>query len=95
MKASGSPCPLGQISIKCYERCPYLRSYLTAFFAENLKKKVISPTWKKAITILIHKSTDKPGNFRPITLETVALKILTSALRNKVCQFLLCNNYRS
>ena len=93
MKTNGSPCPLGQISIKCYERCPYLRSYLTAFFAENWKKNVIPPTWKKAITILIHKSTDKPDNFRPITLETVALKILTSALRNKVCQFLSSNNY--
>ena len=29
MKASGSPCPLDQISIICFKRCPYLRSYLT------------------------------------------------------------------
>ena len=25
MKASGSPCPLDQISILCFKRCPYLR----------------------------------------------------------------------
>ena len=25
MKTSGSPCPLDQISIICYKRCPYLR----------------------------------------------------------------------
>ena len=59
------------------------------------RKKIITPTWKRAITILIHKkdSTDNPGNFRPIILEIVTLKILTSALRNKVCQFLTSNNY--
>ena len=69
MKTSGSPCPLDQIFIKCYKRCPYLRSYLTAIIAEMWKKKVIPPTWKKAITILIHKkgNTDNPGNFRPNT----------------------------
>ena len=95
MKTSGSPCPLDQISIISYKRCPYLRSYLTAIIAEIWKKKVIPPTWKKAITILIYKkgSTDNPGNFRSITLETVTLKILTSALRYKVCQFLSSKNY--
>ena len=95
MKTSGPPCPLDQVSIICYKRYPYLRSYLTAIIAEIWKKKVIPPTWKKAITVLIYKkgSTDNPCNFRPITLETVTLKILTSALRNKVCQFLSSNNY--
>jgi hypothetical protein len=29
MKASGSPCPLDQISVICFKRCPYLRTYLT------------------------------------------------------------------
>ena len=29
MKASGSPCPLDQLSIICFKRCPFLRSYLT------------------------------------------------------------------
>ena len=87
MKTSGPPCPSDQVPIICYKRYPYLRSYLTAIIAEIWKKKVIPPTWKKAITVLIYKkgSTDNPCNFHPITLETVTLKILTSALRNKVC----------
>ena len=86
---------LDQIFIICYKRCFYLASYLTTIIAEILEKKVIPSTWKKTIAILIHKkeSTYNPGNFCPITLETVTLKILTSALRNKVCQFLSCNNY--
>ena len=94
-KTSGPPCPLDQISIIWYKRCPYLRSYLTALIAEIWKKNVIPLTWKKAITILIYKkgSTDSLSNFRPIIPETVTLKILTSALRNKVCQFLSSNNY--
>ena len=95
MKTSGSSCPLDQISVTCYKRCPYLRSYLKAIIAEVLTKKVILPTWKNAITVVIHKkgSTDNPSNFRPIILETATLKILTYALRNKVCQFLSSNNY--
>ena len=93
MKTSGSPCPLDQISILCYKRCPYLRSFLTAIITE-IWKKVIPLTWEKAITIFIHKkgTTDNPDNFSRITLETVTLKILTSALRNKVCQFLSSSN---
>ena len=45
-------------------------------------------------TILIYKkdSTRQPNKFRPITLENVTLKILTSALRNNVYQFLRPNN---
>ena len=48
---------------------------------------------RKIINILIDKkgSTDNPRSFRPITLETVILKILQSSLRNKVCQFLSSN----
>ena len=32
IKASGSPCPLDQLSIIPFKRCPYLRSYLTEVF---------------------------------------------------------------
>ena len=90
-----SSCPLDQINIIMLQRCPYLRSYLTATIAEIWKKKVIPPTWTKAITILIHKkgSTDNPGNFRPLILKTVTLKILTFALHNKVFQHLSSNSY--
>ena len=45
--------------------------------------------------MLIYKSgeTDIPSNFRPITLETVPLKIFISILRNRVYRFLNKNDY--
>ncbi len=51
--------------------------------------------WKKACTILIHKKDDTncPSNFRPITLETIPLKVFTSCLRNSIFTFLLANNF--
>ena len=47
------------------------------------------------MSILIHKKggTNDPANFRPITLESIPLKVFTSCLRNKTFQFLVENNY--
>ena len=95
MKSSGSPCPLDQISISCFKRCPYLRTYIGLITAEVLRTKKLPKAWTRAITILIYKKgePDNPENFRPITLEPVALKIFTSLLRNRVFQYLMENNY--
>ena len=50
---------------------------------------------EKSDYYLIHKkdATVDPGNFRPITLESVPLKIFTSAMRNTIHEFLLKNEY--
>ena len=50
---------------------------------------------KKAYTILLHKKGDQygPSNFRPLTLESITLKIFISCLRNTIFQFLIDNNY--
>ena len=55
----------------------------------------IPSEWKKACTILIHKKgdTNDPSNFRPITLETIPLKVFTSHLRNAIYSFLTANNF--
>ena len=58
MKASGTPCPLDQVSVICLKRCPYLRTYLTAIVVEIWKSGHIPVTWKKAVSILIHKKED-------------------------------------
>ena len=94
MKPSGSPCPLDQISVICFKRCPYLRSYLTEIIHAAWSSGVVPSEWKKACTILIHKKgeTDDPANFRPITLESIPLKIFTSCLRNKTFQYHAENN---
>ena len=92
MKLSGSPCPL---AIICFKRCPYLRSYLTEIIHAAWSRGVVPSEWKKACTILIHKKgeTNDPANFRPITLESIPLKVFTSCLRNKTFEFLSDNNY--
>ena len=95
MKSKGSLCPLDQISIICFKKCPYLRTYITAICAKVWETNHIPSSWKRAVSILIYKkdSIDNPANFRPITLEPVALKIFTSSLRNKICAFLRQNNF--
>jgi hypothetical protein len=95
MKTSGSPSPLDQLSIICFKRCPFLRSYLTELIRAVWLSGSIPDEWKKACTILIHKKDDTncPSNFRPITLETIPLKVFTSCLRNSIFTFLLANNF--
>ena len=88
-------CPLDQISIILFKRSPYTRSYIISIIQKIWEKGEVPKTWKKAVTVLIYKSgeTDIPSNFRPITLETVPLKIFTSILRNRMYRFLNKNNY--
>jgi len=95
MKSSGSPCPLDQISIISFKRCPYLRSYITEIIKVVWSSGTLPNDWKKACTVLAHKKgdTNDPGNFRPITLESIPLKIFTSALRNSIFDFLRSNNF--
>ena len=95
MKSSASPCPLDQLSIICFKRCPYLRSYVTNIIHEIWKSQAAPTIWKKACTILIHKKgdTSDPSNFRPIALQSVPLKIFTSCLRSAIFKFLSQNNY--
>ena len=95
MKTSGSPSPLDQISIICFKRCPYLRTYLTELIQAVWLSGTVPDEWKKACTILIHKKDDPnlPENFRPITLQSVPLKVFTSSLRNAIFSYLLANNF--
>ena len=95
MKSSGSPCPLDQVSIICFKRCPYLRTYLTELIRCIWLSANVPSQWKQACTILIHKkgSTNDPANFRPITLESIPLKVYTSCLRNAIYSFLVSNDY--
>ena len=95
MKSNSSACPLDQFSIISLKHSAYLRTYLTAIIQNVWKSGQIPEVWKKAVTILIHKkdSPDDPQNFRPITLQSVPLKIFMSALRNTMYEFLLKNGF--
>ena len=95
MKASSSPCPLDQLSIICFKRCPFLRTYLSEIIRTAWLTRTVPSEWKRACTILIHKkeNANDPANFRPITLQSVPLKVFTSCLRNAIFNFLSANNY--
>ena len=95
LKSSGSPCPSDQISIICFKRCPYLRSFILKLCNKVMSTNTIPDSWKRAVTILIYKKDDPrlPENFRPITLEPTTLKIFTSIIRDQIYEFLLKNKY--
>ena len=95
MKAAGSPCPLDKISIIPFKRCPYIRSYIAEFFRLIWQSGKVPTVRKKACTVLIHKKGDttEACNFRPITLESVPLKIFTSCLRDSLFAFLTANGF--
>ena len=95
MKSSGSPCPLDQLSIISFKHCHYLRNYLTELIHDIWLSGTVPTEWKRACTILIHKkgNNNDPSNFRPITLESIPLKVFTSCLRNAVYSFLASNNF--
>ena len=86
MKASGSPCPLDKISIIPFKRCPFLRSYITALFHIIWLSGEIPSEWKRACTVLARKKVDSsnPANFKPITLQSVPLKIFSSCLHDSI-----------
>ena len=95
MKSRGSPCPLDQISIIPFKRCPILRTQLWRLVCKCWQETQIPSIWKRAVTILIRKKgpLDNPANFRPITLEPVMVKVLTSLLRNRIFEFVRENRY--
>ena len=82
MKASGSPCPLGQVSVICLKRFNVFNRNCSGNFEVRSHPRDV----KKAVSILIHKKgdSDKPENFRPITLEPILLKGFTSLLRDRI-----------
>ena len=70
-------------------------AYLRAICEEIWATKEIPSIWCKATTIFIYKNgdTNDASNFRPITLEPVALKVLTLLIRDRIYSFLASNNY--
>ena len=82
-------------SIIPFKRCPYLRTYITEVFSLLWKSGEIPDNWKQACTVLVYKKGDisVPSNFRPITLESIPLKIFTSCIRDSLFSFLSSNNF--
>ena len=94
MKASGSHCALDRLSVILFKCCTYLRAYLTELFSLFWNSGEIPKNWKRACTVLAHKKGDNsdPSNSRPLTLESVPLKICTSCVRDAMFSYLSSNN---
>ena len=94
-KLSASPCPLDQISVIALKNCPYLGTQLWRFISKAWENALFIKTWRKGITILIHKkdSNKNPSNFRPIILQPILSKIFTSIIRNRIFTFVLQDKY--
>ena len=89
------PCPLDQLSIICFKRCPYLRYYITDIIKSIRSSGIVANEWKKSCTLLAHKKGDKmePGNYHPMKLASVPLKIFTSPLKHFSIVILHFNNF--
>ena len=77
------------------EKVSILKNIVNIYHREVWQTKQIPSAWKAATTILIHKKgeANDPGNFRPITLQPICLKIFTSVLRNRLFEFVKNNNF--
>jgi len=95
IKASGPPYPLNKISIIPFKRYPYLRTYITKVICILSMMGIIPDEWKQSCTVLDHKKHDtyEPGKFRPITLESIPLKLFTSCVHDSLFSFLSSNSY--
>ena len=77
------------------QNCPNLRTYLHRIIDKCWLEHSIPRVWKNGFTILIYKKgeTSDPSDFRPITLEPVCMKILSSIIRRRLSNFLIKNSY--
>ena len=93
VKSGASPCPLDQISVIPFKKCPYLRTFLWRIISSAWTRAEFLKAWKQGITILAYKkgSDTDPAIFHPITLQLVMSKIFISIIRNRLYNFLAEN----
>lgn len=67
---------------------------LTELFNRSLSEKTIPNDWKVATVVPIHKgkALDSVENYRPVSLTSVAAKILERILRRRIAEFLTANS---
>ena len=78
MKSSASPCPLDQISVIAFKKCPVLRLRLT---------NILQTAWTEILGHSISVQKGDAGNrenFRPITLQPLLSKVFTSIIRKRL-----------
>ena len=95
MRSGASPCPFDHVSVLILKNCPIIRTQLHKILQYCWETHSVTKTWKHGFTVLIYMKgeSSNPANFRPITLEPVCLKILSSIVRRRLYSFLVKNNY--
>ena len=94
MRNRSAPSPFDQVNVIMLKKCPILKTAVHAVIKECFRQSIIPICWKRALTILIYKKGDStdPGNFRPITLQPVMYKVLSSVVRNRLYSFMTKNH---
>ena len=74
-----------------------LASPLASLFRESLDQGIVPEVWKTATVVPIFKkgSKQEPGNYRPISLTSIACKIMESLIRDALMEFLLSTHQLS
>ena len=90
LRSGASPCPFGHVSFLILKNCPILRTHLHKISQYCWETHSVLKTWKHGFTVLIYKKgvPSNSANFRPITLEPVCLKILSSIVTLEYIVFL-------
>lgn len=67
---------------------------LTLIFNKSLKSGVIPEKWRMANVTPLHKkwSRSDPGNYRPVSLTSVACKLMERVIRDAMMEHLYTNN---
>ena len=85
------------LSVICFKRCPFLRTYLTELICTVWLSGTVPTEWKRYVHVLYSfKNKAKQAihlTYQPITLESIPLKVFTSCLRNSMYSFLTANQY--
>ena len=83
MKSSALPCPLDQISVVAFKKCPILCSHLTKIIQLAWKARTFPKLWKSGVTVLAYKKGDpnEPENFYPIALQPSSKGLLGKNLK--------------
>ena len=80
---------------KLIKECSHqLLTPLKEIFSKSLAESKIPDIWKRANVTVIHKSGDKtnPENYRPISLTSVACKLMERLIRDKIVDHMTQNN---
>ncbi|KAF1315212.1 putative Pollike protein, partial [Globisporangium splendens] len=91
MKATSAPGMDGLTAGFCQVAPDVFGECLSIVFNDRLRRGVLLPSQRKSAVVLLHKkgSRARPGNYRPIALVQVDVKVLSKALTYRLQQVIL------